>query len=202
MKKSILSICIIALIAIIATGFIYSTVAKSDKKALKNLSGTYADPKGVDWGRGTFGTREFTFDKGKWTLKFILALDPEMKNEVFIFRTVGTYKVLDKSKTILNAYNAVFVENKKFVTLKTNDQNLIQGFGFAPCDFTKEVEKDISETGCSLWKSVKDCKQDYDLLSLDKAGKLYFGDRPADNDMCTPEKRPTKLTPPVVKIKG
>jgi hypothetical protein len=24
--------------------------------------------------------------------------------------------------------------------------------------------------------------------------KLYFGDRPADNDMSTPEKRPTKLS--------
>lgn len=201
MKKHILSISIIAVIAMLATGFIYSNITKSNKKALKNLSGTYADPKGVDWGSGTFGTREFTFDKGKWTLKFILALDPEMKNEVFIFRTVGTYKVLNKSKTVANAYNAVFIEDKKFVTLKTGDPNLIQGFGFAPCNFTKDVEKDISETGCSLWKSVKDCKQDYDLLSLGEDGKLYFGLRPADNDMCTADKRPTKLYVPVMKIK-
>lgn len=201
MKKTIVLTFIIAMIAVVGVGFTYYNAEKGDKKALKNLSGTYADLKGVDWGGGTFGTRVFTFDKGKWTLKFTLALDPEMKNEIFIFRTVGTYKVLDKSKTIENAYNAVFAEDKKFVTLKTSDQNLVQGFGFAPCNFTKDVEKDISETGCSLWKSVKDCRQDYDLLSLDKEGQLYFGLRPTDNDMCTADKRPTKLYVPVVKIK-
>jgi len=31
----------------------------------------------------------------------------------------------------------------------------------------------------------------YDIVKLD-GDKLQFGDRPADNDMSTPEKRPTK----------
>jgi hypothetical protein len=199
MKQMMFILLAAVLVSTAFTTIRYNNPAYDGKEALQNLKGTYKDPKPVDWGRGTFGTREFTFNKGKWTLNFILALDPEMKNQVFVFRTVGTYKVLDKSATVPDAYNAVFLESKKFVTLKTGDAQLAQAFGLAQCGFVKDVEKDISITGCSLWKSVKECNEDHDLLSLDKEGKLYFGRRPADNDMCTPEKRPTVLTPPVVR---
>lgn len=171
-----------------------------NKKKLENLSGTYTDPQGVDWGQGTFGKRTFTFEDGKWSLTFILALDPKLENQIFIFRTVGSYAVLDKSTIVPDAYNALFIEDKKFVTLKTAIPDVIQGFGFANCNLTKDVEKDISDTGCSLWKSVADCSEDHDLLKLDANGKLYFGVRPPDNDMCSPKKRPKSLTPAVVKI--
>lgn len=174
------------------------TKTNDSKAALEKLSGTYVDPAPYNYGKA-WGKRVFTFDKGKWTLLFTLGLDPELKMQVFTFRTAGTYKVLDKSKAVDNTYNAVFYEDKKWVTLKTDDANLIQAFGFAACNLTKDVEKDISITGCSAWQSVADCPGDYDLLSLDKDGKLYFGERPADNNMCSPEKRPTKLTPAVVK---
>jgi hypothetical protein len=170
-------------------------------KLLENLNGTYADKQGVDWGRGTFGTRVFTFNKGKWTLDFTLALDPAMKMKVFRFRTVGSYKVLEASSNVPNAFNALFLEDKKFVTLNTDDQKLAHAFGLASCGFVKDVEKDISESGCSLWKPVKECNEDHDLLALDKDGNLYFGLRPDDNNMCTADRRPTKLNVPVVKIK-
>ena len=172
----------------------------TEKKALENLNGTYVDPQGVDWGQRTFGKRKFTFDDGKWSLKFTLAFDPQMKNQIFIFRTVGEYSVQNKSKSVDGAYNALFIENKKFVTLKTDIPDIIQGFGFASCDLIKDIEKDISESGCSLWKSVADCSEDHDLLKMDSDGKLYFGVRPPNNDMCTEDKRPKSLTPAVVKI--
>jgi hypothetical protein len=197
MKKSILALFAIAIIATISLAFAYSD---KSKKKLQNLSGTYADAKPYNYGK-TWGNRVFTFDKGKWTLVFTLALDPELKMQVFQFRTFGTYKVQEKSTKVVNAYNALFIEEKKLLTLKTDDENLIKAFGFAPCNITKDVEQDISEKGCSGWKSVAECPTDNDLLSLDKEGNLYFGDRPSDNDMCSLEKRPTKLTPPVVKIK-
>lgn len=190
------------LVLMIATAFTADkskTTADNMKQLLENLKGTYKDRKAVDWGRGTYGTREFTFHKGKWTLSFILALDPEMKNQVFIFRTVGNYKVLDPSVTVPNAYNAIFIEDKKFVTLKTADAKLAQAFGLASCGLVQNQEKDISQTGCSLWKSVAQCNEDHDLLSLDKDGKLYFGLRPPDNNMCSADKRPTQLYIPVEK---
>lgn len=198
MKKIIAYTAIIA-ISIIA--FAFTKTSKDDLKSkLENLSGTYADPAPYNYGKA-WGKRIFTFDKGKWTLDFTLSLDPEMKIQVFKFRTLGTYKIQDKSTKVADTYNAVFYEEKKFLTLKTTDENLIKAFGFAPCNMTVDVEQDVSANGCSGWKSVKDCPGDYDLLSLDKDGKLYFGNRPQDNDMCSPDKRPTSLTPPVSKTK-
>ncbi len=197
MKKSVILPLIFAM-ATITLAFTLSA-DKDLKSKLENLSGTYADAVPYAYGQA-WGKRVFTFDKGKWTLSFTLALDPEMKKQVFKFRTFGTYKIQEKSDIVDDTYNAVFYEEKKLLTLKTDDKNLIQAFGFAPCDMTLNVEQDVSEKGCSGWKSVADCPGDYDLLSLDKEGKLYFGNRPQDNDMCSPDKRPTSLTPPVVKI--
>ena len=198
MKKSITYFTIIA-ISVVA--FAFSTKSNPDLKSkLENLKGTYADQAPYNYGKA-WGKRVFTFDKGQWTLDFTLALDPEMKMQVFKFRTFGNYQIQEKSPQVANTYHAVFYEEKKFLTLKTSDENLIKAFGFAPCHLTIDVEQDISANGCSAWKSVKDCPGDYDLLSLDKEGKLYFGNRPADNDMCSAEKRPNSLTPPVVKSK-
>ena len=198
MKKSILYITIIAFATIT---FAFTTNADKDLKSkLENLSGSYADLAPYNYGKA-WGKRIFTFDKGKWTLDFTLALDPEMKMQVFNFRTLGTYKIQDKSSKVADTYNAVFYEEKKLLTLKTSEENLIKAFGFAPCNMTKDVEQDVSEKGCTGWKSVAECPADNDLLSLDKDGKLYFGSRPQDNDMCSPEKRPTSLTPPVIKTK-
>jgi len=56
---------------------------------------------------------------------------------------------------------------------------------------------DISERGCAGWKPVADCAEDHDLLALGPQG-LQFGVRPRDNDMCTPDRRPTALLPAVV----
>lgn len=195
MKKLFLSMGLVLAISLL---FSFTKRNVDHKSALQNLSGTYADPLPYAYGQA-WGKRVFTFDKGRWTLVFTLGLDPELRMQVFTFRTSGTYEVLDQSSAVKEAYNAVFYEEKKWVTLKTDDKELIRAFGFTPCKLLRDVERDISITGCSAWPSVADCPGDYDLLSLDRDGKLYFGERPADNNMCTPEKRPTKLTPPVVK---
>jgi hypothetical protein len=166
---------------------------------LQSLSGKYSDPEAREWGRGTFGKREFTFDDGKWTLNFVLALDPKFENSVFAFRTLGSYEVTNESKTVPGAFETNFTEDKKFVTLLTKDAKLAEGFGLAACGLETGIEKDISETGCSLWKPVATCGTDHDLLALDASGQLYFGVRPPDNDMCKPDKRPTALLPAVVK---
>lgn len=197
MKNPFLSIIAATLTTI---AFAFTTNPNLDSKTkLENLSGTYADVTPYNYGKA-YGKRIFTFDKGNWTLDFTLSLDPEMKMQVFKFRTFGTYRIQNKSTTIADTYEAVFFEEKKFLTLKTNDEKLIKAFGFAPCALKVDVEHDVSENGCIGWKSVRECPGDYDLLSLDNEGRLYFGNRPQDNDMCSPEKRPTALTPPVTKI--
>jgi hypothetical protein len=168
------------------------------RHALANLAGTYASTVSEPW-YGAWGTREFTFDNGKWSLNFVFALDPKMQMRVFEFRTFGTYYLGVQSKDVPSAFNALFTEDAKFVTLLTKDAALASKFGFGACGLTPDVEKEISITGCANWKPVAVCGQDHDLLALDPNGGLNFGARPKDNDMCTPEKRPKAILPAVFK---
>ena len=169
------------------------------KEQLQALTGTYMDLEPYAYGEA-FGQRIFTFEDGTWTLRFTLGLDPQLTQPVFEFRTYGTYQVLDPSAAVEGAYEALFLEEKKFLTLKTDNEQLVAAFGLAGCGLEAEVEKDISVEGCALWPPVADCNEDHDLLSLDEQGLLYFGVRPADNNMCTADRRPTALTPGVSKI--
>ncbi|MEO1628948.1 MAG: hypothetical protein AAFV25_27625 [Bacteroidota bacterium] len=193
-------------IAALAVAFLAFSACSNDesslpdkrKRDLENLSGVYKDAKPYPYGNA-FGQRVFNFDNGNWALEFTLGLDPNLDHQVFQFRTHGSYAILDASAVGKNVYNAEFGEDKKFVTLKTEDSQLIEAFGFASCGLTPFVEKDISADGCALWKAVSECPIDHDLLALDDDGRLYFGERPADNDMCSADKRPTSLTPAVTK---
>jgi hypothetical protein len=177
-----------------------TTESKSmqDRERLANLVGTYTSKSPEPW-YGAWGTREFRFDNGKWSLNFVFALDPKMQMRVFEFRTVGTYYLGVRSRDVSHAFNALFTEDSKFVTLLTKDAELAKKFGFGSCGLTPEVEKDISVSGCANWKPVAVCGQDHDLLAMDSQGGLNFGERPMDNDMCTASKRPTALLPAVFK---
>ncbi|MCI4670338.1 MAG: hypothetical protein MRZ79_19530 [Bacteroidia bacterium] len=170
------------------------------KAKLQSLSGTYQDLQPYAYG-DAFGQRVFTFEKGTWSLDFTLGLDSKLENKLFSFRTFGTYKVGEASKVVEGAFEALFLEEKKFLTLHATDSGLISAFGFTACGLTPGQETDISQSGCALWASVAACNEDHDLLSLDEDGGLRFGVRPADNNMCSPERRPTQLTPAVTKTK-
>lgn len=174
--------------------------SKLEINQLNALNGTYIDPIPYEYGQGVYGKREFTFKNGSWTLDFVLALDPKLNTKVFRFRTLGSYEILRPSANLPQAYEANFKEDKKFVTLLTQDKGLAQAFGLMSCSLAIGIEKDISKEGCSLWKSVKDCPIDHDLVKLDKDGKLYFGVRPKDNNMCKEEFRPTSLTQPTIRM--
>jgi predicted nucleotidyltransferase len=174
------------------------TNSDSKKSTLKLLSGVYSDSIPYNYGNA-WGKRTFTFENGRWSLTFILSLDPQMKDQVFQFRTFGSYIIEDKHPLLTDTYLAVFFEEKKFLTLLTSKKELHNLFGFTLCNLSIGKEEDISENGCSLWASVKECPADYDLLSIDNEGRVYFGTRPKNNNMCVPELRPISLTPPVIK---
>lgn len=165
---------------------------------LEVLDGTFTSVGAENWYRG-YGTRTFTFRNGTWSLDFVYALDPEMQTKVFEFHTGGPYKLLGASAAVDGAYEAVFYEHTKAVTLRTADADLVAAMGMAGCRLTLDERTDISATGCAGWKPVSVCSEDHDLLAMDAAGKLFFGVRPPDNDMCTPGKRPKALLPAVVK---
>lgn len=167
----------------------------ADAATLETLHGTYVSTAPEPW-YGGFGTREFIFADGQWSLIFTHALDPQMTQRTFQFRTGGGYALTGPSK-VPGAFEATFDEDWKRVTLLTTIPEVIAGLGVGACNLPHNLETDISANGCGPWKSVAACGQDHDLLAMDEGG-LYFGQRPADNDMCTPAGRPTALLPAVV----
>ena len=173
--------------------------AYADADELATLSGTFASPAPEPWGDQVWATREFHFDRGTWSLRFELGLDPQLSRKVFRFRTEGTYDLLAPSSVVAHAYEAVFHEERKLVTLLTDDPALAQGFGLSGCGLEVGVERDVSVEGCALWKPVAVCGDDHDLLAHQKPDRVFFGVRPADNDMCTPDRRPRALLPAVVR---
>lgn len=174
------------------------TPAKADfapAEDIAALSGTYRSTAPEPW-YGGFGTREFVFSDGRWSLTFTHALDPAMTLRTFQFRTGGAFSVGAASTAVPGAFEGEFKEAWKHLTLLTEDPNLIAAFGMADCDLTPNLETDISATGCAAWAPVAECGMDHDLIALDASG-VHFGVRPADNDMCTPDRRPTALQPSV-----
>ncbi len=170
--------------------------AEDAAQALRTLSGRYASEAPEPW-YGAWGTRVFTFGEGRWSLDFTLALDPAMQRGVFRFRTGGGYALGAPSRAVPGAFEAVFLEEVKLVTLLSVDPAIAAAFGLAACGLRPGVETDVSARGCAAWAPVADCGEDHDLLALDPDGGLRFGVRPRDNDMCTADRRPTALLPAV-----
>lgn len=163
---------------------------------LAALHGTYQSPNVEAW-YGGFGTREFVFADGRWSLIFTHALDPEMTRRTFQFRTGGAYRVGAPSPVVEGAFHTVFDEDWKHVTLLTDVPEIVAAMGMAECGLVPNLEVDISQSGCAAWAPVSVCGEDHDLLALGPDG-LHFGVRPADNDMCTADRTPTALLPAVV----
>ena len=182
--------------ALALTSALAAPACADDAQTLSKLSGTYVSPTVESW-YGGFGTREFVLDDGQWQLIFTHALDPAMTKRTFQFRTGGGYSVTGPSASVPGAYEATFDEDWKHLTLLTTSPEVVSAMGMAECALTPNLETDISTTGCAAWRPVEVCGQDFDLLALEGTG-LRFGQRPADNDMCSPERRPTSLLGPVV----
>lgn len=161
------------------------------------VTGTYRSAAPEAW-YGGYGTREFTFADGHWQLIFTHALDQGMTMRTFQFRTGGPFEIGQGSDVVKGAFHGVFHEDWKHVTLLTENPEIVGAMGMADCGLTYNLEADISATGCAAWRPVESCGQDHDLFAMDANG-VYFGVRPADNDMCTPDKTPTALLPVVAR---
>jgi hypothetical protein len=148
---------------------------------------------------GTFGVREFSFEKDAWEIRFTLYLDSALKFPMFTFRANGTFSVGGKSERVNNARKAIFRFDKKYLTVKTQDTALIRRIGFADCGLVYLTEKDITETGCAYLVSRLACAQEYDLVSR-TGDTLYLGARPLSGGICEEAKRPGALGLPLRRM--
>ncbi len=135
----------------------------------------------------------FAITEARWDLQYELFGDATCAKRKAAIHLGGTYEVLDASETVPGAWNATFSFDARDLT--ADDAKTAKALGKA-CGVKLKAKKaaDIHAKGCPKLglKPADACAADHDLVAIER-DRLFFGVRPADNDMCTEDKRPTAL---------
>jgi hypothetical protein len=140
---------------------------------------------------------KLSFDIGAsdWKLDYATFGDAECKVPFLTVRIEGDYQVTAPAAKANPGWEGRFGFTKK--TAKAHMQAasdfLVSAQGCGAGAFPIGAEVDLGQSGCAGLgqRPIASCKQDFDLVYLE-GDTLAFGERPADNDMCTEAKRPTK----------
>ena len=185
------------LVRLIAT-FPSSAMKKTIALTLQNqLSGKWKSEGAEAVGSG-YRTREFTFTPDRWQIEVVFYADKNLTDPIFSFAGEGAYRLADNSTSPTQATKATFFFDKKHLTLLTNNQSIIKQFKLDVCNLAKGATKDISASGCGNFTSVAACGQEYDLVKIEQ-NILRLGERPANGNMCSANKRPQILGQPLVR---
>jgi hypothetical protein len=146
----------------------------------------------VDPGSGQGFRLVFDLTTTTWGLDYQAFGDATCQQPSLTVHIEGDYALGDASTAVAGAREGRFGFAKKTVT-PHNDG--VAGFLAQACGrdgFAAGVAADITG-GCAGLGAypVAACPADHDIVLLTPDGALHFGARPADNDMCTPAKRPT-----------
>ena len=157
------------------------------------LVGTWAGPcYPSPSGDGSFNQLTFRMTDATWDLDYVAHGDAACSGSA-VFLTVniqGPYTIGAPSAVAPGAHEGTFSFAKKTVTA---GQPAAVGFLKEKCGFDAKVGEPVDLAGgCANLGAypLADCKDDHDIVRLDGT-TLTFGKRPADNNMCTPDKRPT-----------
>jgi hypothetical protein len=153
-------------------------------------------------GSTTYFTRDFTLTKTDWTLAFRLFADGACTQKLGTIDIGGPYKVLGDSVAVAGAREAVFSFGRRTVTAEA--KGFADFLGTTSCGtkpWAVGASQDLLAGGCAALGAypIAQCASDNDVVKVE-GDRLWFGQRPADNDMCSADKRPRALgTTPVVR---
>lgn len=139
---------------------------------------------------------DFQIAGATWSLDYVTFGDAACATPFVTAHIEGPYEVGAAASKVPTAHEARFGFTSKTVTPHGAAAVAFLS-GLPACgtgSFTDGAPTDVLEKGCAgLGQYPKaQCPADYDLVAVE-GDSLTFGARPADNDMCTPEKRPTAL---------
>lgn len=146
---------------------------------------------------------DFDLSDERWALDYVVHGDEACTVPLVTVHIEGPYQLEEASPTVDGAWNATFGFDTKTIEPQVDPLRdaLAAQDDCGSGEWTTGEAQSVLETGCLAFGQypVDDCGQDHDLVALSADGsELRFGDRPADNDMCTPAKRPTELSPVVL----
>jgi len=158
-----------------------------------SLGGTWSGPcYPSPAGDGSFNQLTFRMTESTWDLDYVAHGDATCSGSA-TFLTVniqGPYTIGAPSAVSPGAHEATFSFSKKTVTA---GQEAAVGFLKEKCGFDAKVGEPVDlANGCANLGAypLASCKDDHDIVRLE-GNSLSFGKRPADNNMCSPDKRPT-----------
>ena len=105
--------------------------------------------------------------------------------------SIGEYRALDQT------YEAFFAFDRRRLTPQTPEiAEALTAAGCGSGGWAAGVEQDVTETRCPPFRVLAQasCAGEYGLVRLTKQG-LWLGARPADGDLCAPERRPEHTGP-------
>lgn len=174
------------------TAFAPGASASASQSLVGHWTGA-CSPKGATQGSTV------TFDIGakNWAIDFDMFSDRTCTTRFVTLHIEGPYAIGAASTVVPGARDAKFSFSKKTITAHVDaaEQFLSGANGCAIPGFAIGVARDISVTGCAAMgqRPIAACEADYDLAHVE-GERLTFGARPADNDLCTPAKRPVALS--------
>jgi hypothetical protein len=137
-----------------------------------------------------------TENRIKSTVDYVVHGDEACASDFITVHIEGPYDLPGPSAVVAGAYDGVFSFTQKTITPgSAGAADFLNSLGSCG-SFTEGVATDIYQNGCAPLGQypAAQCSADYDVVSFD-GQTLRFGARPADNNMCTPENRPTELSP-------
>ncbi|MDC0720432.1 hypothetical protein [Nannocystis bainbridge] len=141
---------------------------------------------------------EFAITGDAWKLDYVTHADDACATKLATVHIEGPYALQQPSSAVEGAWEARFGFTTKTIRPEVDGLrdylNSLEGCGAS--EFATGVAQDVLTTGCAGFGQYPgaDCPADFDLVKRD-GDDLFFGARPADNDMCTAGKRPTALSP-------
>ena len=170
--------------------------ATASQSASQSLVGHWTgacSPMGATQG----STVTFDISDTTWAIDFDVFGDLACTAKFATVHIEGPYALGAASSVAAGAHEGKFGFSKKTITphVDAAAQFLSGASGCALPGFAVGVPLDISVTGCAAMgqRPIAACDADYDLAYVE-GDRLTFGARPADNDLCTPAKRPVALS--------
>lgn len=151
----------------------------------------------VDPGNGQGFTLSFDLTASNWKLDYDSFADATCATKNLTVHIEGAYRLGDASQSVMGAREGEFDFDVKTVTPASDGAAMFLGTACGGGTFTAGQATDILG-GCAGIGAypVADCPTDYDIIKRD-GDTLTFGLRPMDNNMCSPDKRPTALGVPL-----
>jgi hypothetical protein len=113
---------------------------------------------------------------------------------IMSFRAHGPLTVGDPVEVPAGATAIDFIVTARYLTLHDEAaRGVLATLGCDASGFALGAEVNLNAMGCGGFAaSLQACPADYDIFTIE-GDTLYIGKRPAQGDICAPERRPTEL---------